>query len=110
MARKAKAKENRFAIRVPESLLQALDEHGTVERDGVRPKKLSRATPHEPKERLLAIRIPESLHGRLDAFCETMRLEVPWVRMTRSDAVRWLLAVQLRHGTRIDGPPLDAPG
>jgi hypothetical protein len=52
---------------------------------------------HEPKERLLAIRIPESLFGRLDAFCETMRVEVPWVRMTRSDAVRWLLTVQLEH-------------
>jgi hypothetical protein len=51
----------------------------------------------EPKERLLAIRLPESLYGRLDAFCETMRIEVPWVRMTRSDAVRWLLTVQLEH-------------
>jgi hypothetical protein len=51
----------------------------------------------EPKERLLAIRIPDSLYGRLDAFCETMRIEVPWVRMTRSDAVRWLLTVQLEH-------------
>jgi hypothetical protein len=84
----------------------------------VRPKRKTEAerrTQFEPKERLLAIRIPESLHGRLDAFCETMRLEVPWVRMTRSDAVRWLLTVQLRHDARIgglplDGPPLDAPG
>ncbi len=54
--------------------------------------------PHiEAKERLLAIRIPESLYERLDAFCDTMRIEVPWVRMTRSDAVRWLLTVQLQH-------------
>lgn len=51
----------------------------------------------EVKERLLAIRVPESLYERLDAFCETMRIEVPWVRMTRSDAVRWLLTVQLQH-------------
>ena len=57
----------------------------------------------EPKERLLAIRIPESLHERLDAFCETMRLEVPWVRMTRSDAVRWLLTVQLQQDTGSPG-------
>ena len=51
----------------------------------------------EAKERLLAIRIPESLYERLDVFCETMRIEVPWVRMTRSDAVRWLLTVQLKY-------------
>jgi hypothetical protein len=58
----------------------------------------------EPKERLLAIRLPETLFGRLDAFCETMRIEVPWVRMTRSDAVRWLLTVQLQHDVGTGGP------
>jgi hypothetical protein len=76
----------------------------------VKPKRKTESTRRghfEPKERLLAIRIPESLYGRLDAFCETMRLEVPWVRMTRSDAVRWLLTVQLRHDTRSGGMPLD---
>ncbi|MEZ0230531.1 MAG: hypothetical protein ACAI25_18055 [Planctomycetota bacterium] len=57
----------------------------------------------EPKERLLAIRIPESLFGRLDVFCEAMRIEVPWVRMTRSDAVRWLLTVQLQHDLGASG-------
>jgi hypothetical protein len=52
------------------------------------------------KERLLAIRLPESLHARIDEFCETMKLEVPWVRMTRSDAVRWLLTVELESDGR----------
>ena len=69
----------------------------------------ARRSQFEPKERLLAIRIPESLYGRLDAFCEAMRLEVPWVRMTRSDAVRWLLTVQLRHDARNGGAPLVTP-
>lgn len=64
----------------------------------------------EAKERLLAIRIPESLHERLDAFCETMRLEVPWVRMTRSDAVRWLLTTQLQADARADGAAQPFPG
>jgi hypothetical protein len=58
----------------------------------------------EAKERLLAIRIPESLYERLDAFCETMRVEVPWVRMTRSDAVRWLLTVQLKYDVEGGSP------
>ena len=56
-----------------------------------------------PKERLLAIRISEGLADRLDAFCESMRIEVPWVRMSRSDAVRWLLTVQLQHDARGGG-------
>jgi hypothetical protein len=43
MARKAKTKEIRLTVRVPERLLKALDEHGTVERDGPESKKLSRA-------------------------------------------------------------------
>jgi len=59
----------------------------------------SRRTPRgrrsDTKEWLLAVRIPESLDARLDAFCESLRVEVPWVRMTRSDAVRWLLKAQL---------------
>ena len=73
----------------------------------MRPKRrIRRARParSEAKERLLAIRIPESLQGRLDAFCEAMRIEVPWVRMTRSDAVRWLLTVQLEHDEKTGGP------
>ncbi len=61
----------------------------------------------EAKERLLAIRIPESLDARLDAFCEAMRVEVPWVRMTRSDAVRWLLTVQLQHDAGAGSAPGD---
>jgi hypothetical protein len=60
-------------------------------------RRTPRPRSHQAKERLLAIRIPETLFGRLDAFCEAMRVEVPWVRMTRSDAVRWLLTVQLEN-------------
>lgn len=63
----------------------------------------------ELKERLLAIRIPDSLYARLDTFCETMRIEVPWVRMTRSDAVRWLLTVQLQHDVRSGANPFEPP-
>ncbi|HZU95861.1 MAG TPA: hypothetical protein VFF73_04075 [Planctomycetota bacterium] len=55
------------------------------------------------KERLLAIRLPEALYSRIDEFCEAMKLEVPWVRMTRSDAVRWLLTVELQNDGRLPG-------
>ena len=62
-----------------------------------RPRLKRRPSGHEPKDRLLAIRLPASLERTLDEFCERMRLEIPWVRMTRSDAVRWLLAAQLKQ-------------
>jgi hypothetical protein len=42
MARKAKEKEIRLTVRVPESLLRALDQHGSRKRNGSRAKKLSR--------------------------------------------------------------------
>jgi hypothetical protein len=42
MARKAKEKELRLTVRVPESLLQALDQHASRERNGAPLKKLSR--------------------------------------------------------------------
>jgi len=69
----------------------------------------ARRTRAEVKERLLAIRIPESLNERLDAFCAAMRVEVPWVRMTRSDAVRWLITAQLQADAR-DGAAQPFPG
>ena len=77
----------------------------------MRPKRRThrvRATAIELKERLLAIRLPASLYARLDEFCETMRIEVPWVRMTRSDAVRWLLTVQLQADAQSGQGPFDA--
>ena len=43
MARKAKDKEIRLTVRVPENLLRALDRHGSVERNGQASKKMSRA-------------------------------------------------------------------
>lgn len=42
MARKAKEKEVRLTVRVPESLLEALDKNGSLERNGARGKKVSR--------------------------------------------------------------------
>ncbi len=74
-----------------------------------RTQRARRPSSLELKERLLAIRIPDSLYARLDTFCETMRIEVPWVRMTRSDAVRWLLTVQLQYDARMGASPFDPP-
>jgi hypothetical protein len=56
----------------------------------------------ETKERLLAVRVPERLLAALDEHLASMRAEVPWVSMTRSDAVRWLLDVALRSKVRPD--------
>ncbi len=42
MARKAKEKEIRLTVRVSESLLEALDQHGSRERNGATRKKVSR--------------------------------------------------------------------
>lgn len=50
----------------------------------------------EVKERLLAVRIPQSLLDELDLQLDRMNKEAPWVQMTRSDAVRWLLTLALR--------------
>lgn len=62
---------------------------------------------HEAKERLLAVRLPQSLLDSIDEQVATMRNEVPWVQMTRSDVVRWILAAGLercRRERREDGP------
>jgi hypothetical protein len=42
MARKPKEKEIRLTVRVPKRLLEALDQHGSLERNGARVKRLSR--------------------------------------------------------------------
>src|SRR5688572_23240811 len=42
MARKPKEKEIRLTVRVPKRLLEALDQHGSLERNGARMKKMSR--------------------------------------------------------------------
>lgn len=52
--------------------------------------------PREVKERLLAVRIPQSLLDELDEQLARMSQDAPWVQMTRSDAVRWLLTLALR--------------
>jgi hypothetical protein len=51
----------------------------------------------ESKEKLLAVRIPESLMHALNAHAEALRGETPWVEMSRSDVVRWLLTRALEQ-------------
>ena len=51
----------------------------------------------ESKEKLLAVRIPESLMAALDKHATALRAEAPWVEMSRSDVVRWLLTRALEH-------------
>ena len=51
----------------------------------------------ESKEKLLAVRIPESLMNALNAHAEALRGETPWVEMSRSDVVRWLLSRALEQ-------------
>ena len=60
-------------------------------------QKKDEARAREVKERLLAVRIPQSLLDELDHQLERMNKEAPWVQMTRSDAVRWLLTLALRQ-------------
>ncbi len=63
-------------------------------------KKTSNITRLETKEKLLAVRVPERLIDALDGHLAEMRAEVPWVSMTRSDAVRWLLELALKNKAR----------
>jgi hypothetical protein len=51
----------------------------------------------EAKSRLLAVRLPASLIAAIDVQVEAMRMESPWVSLTRSDAVRWLLQIALEQ-------------
>lgn len=59
------------------------------------PRKRTRGA--ESKEKLLAVRIPESLMNALNAHADALREETPWVEMSRSDVVRWLLSRALEH-------------
>jgi hypothetical protein len=54
-------------------------------------------TAREAKERLLAIRIPQRLLESIDGHVDLMRVEIPWVHMTRSDVVRWMLAASIER-------------
>ena len=69
-------------------------------------KRLARA---ESKERLLAVRIPESLMTALNAHADALRAGTPWVEMSRSDVVRWLLSraleQELGRAATGDAPP-----
>jgi hypothetical protein len=71
----------------------------------------------EIKDTLLAVRMPMTLMQQIDQQVDAMRSEAPWVTMTRSDAVRWLLGIALEHerarmfgARRIDEPPRAAAG
>lgn len=63
----------------------------------------------ESKEKLLAVRIPESLMRALNSHAEALRGETPWVEMSRSDVVRWLLTRALEQELgRDDATPRQA--
>ncbi len=59
----------------------------------------------ESKEKLLAVRIPESLMRALNAHADALRGETPWVEMSRSDVVRWLLTRALEQELGRNEPP-----
>jgi hypothetical protein len=48
----------------------------------------------------LVVRLPSSLVGRVDAFAERMRAELPGTRFARAEAVRVLLLRALDHGEK----------
>lgn len=58
----------------------------------VRKRKPTRPTPaRSGNDSQLVVRLPGSLVGRVDAFAEQMRSELPGVRFARAEAVRVLL-------------------
>ena len=67
-------------------------------------KSKKTSSSREVKERLLAVRIPQTLLDQLDDQLEKMKQGAPWVEMTRSDAVRWLLTLALRSLESGKGP------
>ncbi|MEZ0230532.1 MAG: hypothetical protein ACAI25_18060 [Planctomycetota bacterium] len=55
------------------------------------------------------MRIPESLMRALNSHAEALRGETPWVEMSRSDVVRWLLTRALEQELgRDDATPRQA--
>jgi len=58
------------------------------------------------KQSLLAIRLSPGLLARIDELYETIRDDVPWMSMTRSDLVRWILTAELEdRGSSPDTTP-----
>ena len=58
----------------------------------VRKRKAKRPRPSPGMhDRQLVVRLPSGLVGRVDAFAEHMRAELPGVRFARAEAVRVLL-------------------
>jgi hypothetical protein len=50
-----------------------------------------------PKDDLLALRVEPEFAAGVDRFIAALRTQFPWVRLTRSDAVRWLLEDGLKR-------------
>jgi hypothetical protein len=57
---------------------------------------VARPDKRDTKGKLLAVRVPDSLLVEIDSLLGALHAEAPWVQMTRSDAVRWLLTVALK--------------
>jgi hypothetical protein len=54
-------------------------------------KRKPKPPPRGNNDSQLVVRLPGSLVGRVDAFAERMREELPGVRFARAEAVRVLL-------------------
>jgi hypothetical protein len=57
----------------------------------VRKRKPKSSPSRGTNDSQLVVRLPGSLVGRVDAFAERMRVELPGVRFARAEAVRVLL-------------------
>ncbi len=58
-----------------------------------KPKRRERERP--TKGRLIAVKLPENLVSALDDLLVEVSAETPWVPVTRSDVLRWLLDIAL---------------
>jgi hypothetical protein len=48
-------------------------------------------------EQIFTVRVPASFEAELDGFVTALQAQVPWVRLTRADALRWLLEEGLKQ-------------
>lgn len=46
---------------------------------------------------LIKIRVPRSLLDSLEEYLENLRTQPPFIRMSRAEAVRWLIALGLER-------------
>jgi hypothetical protein len=45
----------------------------------------------------ISVRLPRSVVDEIDAYLAAMRMEAPLIMLNRTDAIRQLLAIALRH-------------